>query len=365
MISNPNEMIPFEATGKSPNSKIDRIVRSTRVMAVLLILGVSPLLAQRTDVVILNNGDKITGEIKKLDRGKLEFRTEDAGRIYFEWIKISRIWSSQKFHIEMEEGERFVGSLEESTEDGKLAILTDTGRILADLIQVVRIFSLESSFFDRLMGYLDFGFGYQKANHLLTLSLGTEITYHTKRWQAKLAGSSNISSQTEAEGTSKNDLAFQTLKFLPERWAIAAFTGLEQNKELSLDLRASLGGGFGRHIIQTNRMLLLAAVGANVSSEKYTGSDSAQFSSEAIGGIDFQTFRFDDPELDFTASLKIYPSLTDLGRVRIQFDSRIKYEVLRDFYFVIGVYDYFDSRPPVEASKNDFGTEVTISWQFK
>lgn len=350
---------------KSPFFKIERIVRLIGVIVVFLIMGVSSLLAQRTDVVILNNGDKITGEIKKLDRGKLELSTEDAGHIYFEWIKIDRIWSSRKFHIEMEEGKRFIGSLEESTEDGKLAILTDTGRILADLIQVVRIFSLESSFFDRLHGYLDFGFGYQKANRLLTLSLGTEITYHTKRWQAKLAGSSNISSQTEADSTSKNDLTFQTLKFLPKRWALAAFTGIEQNKELSLDLRASVGGGFGRYVIQTNRMLLMAAVGANVSSEKYTGSDSAQFSSEAIGGIDFQTFRFDDPELDFMASFKIYPSLTDLGRVRIQFDSRIKYEVLKDFYVVVGVYDYFDSRPPVEANKNDFGTEVTISWQFK
>jgi len=359
------ERIPFEAPEKSASLKIKGIVRSAKVMAVLVILGVSPLLAQRTDVVILNSGDKITGEIKKLDRGKLELSTEDAGHIYFEWIKIDRIWSSQKFHIELEDGERYIGSFEESTEDGKLAILTDTGRILADLIQVVRIFSLESSFFDRLQGYLDFGFGYKKANRLLTLSLGTEITYHTTRWQAKLAGSSNISSQTEAEGTSKNDLTFQTLKFLPKRWALAVFTGLEQNKELSLDLRASVGGGIGRYVIQTNRLLLMAAVGANVSSEKYTGSDSAQFSSEAIGGIDFQTFRFDDPELDFTASFKIYPSLTDIGRVRIQFDSRVKYELFHDFYFTIGLYDYFDSRPPVDASKNDFGTEVTISWQFK
>jgi hypothetical protein len=317
-------------------------------------------------VLILNNGDKITGEIKKLDRGKLEYRTDDAGRIYFEWIKIARISSKNEFHIEMEDGKRFIGSLEESVEDGKLVILTDTGRILADLVQVIRIYSLESSFFERLKGYFDFGFSYKKANHLLSLTLGTEITYHTRKWHAQLSGSSNISSQTAVESISKNDLTLLILKFLPKRWALLTFAGLWQNKELSLDLRASLGGGIGRSIIQTNRMLLLAAVGANVGSEKYTGSDSAQFSSEAIGGIDFQTFRFDEPELDFTVKLRIYPSLTDLGRVRMQFDSRIKYEIFRDFYLTIGVYDYFDSRPPVEgANKNDFGTDITISWQFK
>jgi hypothetical protein len=33
----------------------------------------------RTDVVTLRNGDRITGEIMRLDRGRLEFKTDDVG----------------------------------------------------------------------------------------------------------------------------------------------------------------------------------------------------------------------------------------------------------------------------------------------
>ena len=42
----------------------------------------------KTDVVTLANGDRITGEIKRLDRGRLEFKTDDAGTLYLEWDKL-------------------------------------------------------------------------------------------------------------------------------------------------------------------------------------------------------------------------------------------------------------------------------------
>jgi hypothetical protein len=48
-----------------------------------------PLHAQpRTDVVTLANGDRITGEVKRLDRGQVEFKTDDGGTIYFEWSAV-------------------------------------------------------------------------------------------------------------------------------------------------------------------------------------------------------------------------------------------------------------------------------------
>jgi len=43
------------------------------------LLSCAPAAAgKRTDVVTLRNGDRITGEVKRLDRGQLEFKTDDA-----------------------------------------------------------------------------------------------------------------------------------------------------------------------------------------------------------------------------------------------------------------------------------------------
>ena len=37
----------------------------------------------KTDIVALANGDRITGEVSTLNRGRLEFKTDDEGTIYF------------------------------------------------------------------------------------------------------------------------------------------------------------------------------------------------------------------------------------------------------------------------------------------
>jgi hypothetical protein len=46
-------------------------------IALLILCSPLPLYAEKTDIVILRNGDKITGEINKLDRSLLEYSTDD------------------------------------------------------------------------------------------------------------------------------------------------------------------------------------------------------------------------------------------------------------------------------------------------
>jgi len=61
----------------------------------------------------------------------------------------------------------------------------------------------------------------------------------------------------------------------------------------------------------------------------------------------------------------VYPGITDWGRVRIDFDSRVSYELIKDFYLTLSLFERFDSRPPSEtAAKSDFGTTLSISWSF-
>jgi hypothetical protein len=45
-----------------------------------------PALARdKTDVVWLANGDRVTGEVVRLQHGKLEFHTDSIGDIWIEW----------------------------------------------------------------------------------------------------------------------------------------------------------------------------------------------------------------------------------------------------------------------------------------
>ena len=84
--------------------------RVSGVIAALLLAAISPLAAERTDVVILKNGDHLTGEVKKLERGRLKLKTDSMGTVYIEWDKIFQITAAETFEARLESGERHVGT---------------------------------------------------------------------------------------------------------------------------------------------------------------------------------------------------------------------------------------------------------------
>ena len=73
-----------------------RGTKAIAAIALALSVGATTHAQGRTDVVTLPNGDRITGEIKRLERGRLEFKTDDAGTLYLEWDKIADSWRSVK-----------------------------------------------------------------------------------------------------------------------------------------------------------------------------------------------------------------------------------------------------------------------------
>ena len=69
-------------------------------------------------------------------------------------------------------------------------------------------------------------------------------------------------------------------------------------------------------------------------------------------------------ENDIAASLLVYPSLTESGRVRADFDISYRQDLFSDFYVRFSFYDQYDSRPPEGASDNDFGTTIAVGWDW-
>src|SRR5262245_7213027 len=70
----------------------------------------------RTDVVTLANGDRITGEVVRLDRGRLEFKTDDAGTLYLEWDKLASVVTLRLVEVVTMDGRRYLGTLGRTAE---------------------------------------------------------------------------------------------------------------------------------------------------------------------------------------------------------------------------------------------------------
>jgi hypothetical protein len=200
------------------------------------------------------------------------------------------------------------------------------------------------------------------------LILGTEVTYRTVKWETKLEASSYLSNQETVEEIARHQLNLSFIRLMKSRWQAMLLTILQHNSELELHLRISVGGGFGRNVIQTNSMLLLLTGGVNGTRERYMGSEDIQYNAELVGGITFQAFRFDHPRLTSNVSLNVFPSITDFGRIRLEFVGRVRYELFSDFYITLRVPYHFDSRPgggDGDVTTNDYGIEATLSYSFR
>lgn len=363
------------------------------VCAVILVLATAvPLIAdeteetvlpwssKKTDVIVLVNGDRLTGEIKSLDRGKLSFSTDDMGTIRIEWLKIVSVESRQVFEVETEGFRRFYGSLVPASEEGWLAISGDDMAYNLQINRVVRITPLRGSFWRRLKVSLDAGYSFTSAHSQQQMTLGSEISYRTERYLRQLNVSTFYTDREGEESTSRSLASFNYARFFKDR-PRAFFTGLtslEQNDELGLDRRATAGIAVGRHAVQTNQVLLGLLGGLTVTQESFTGStgddlgwddgvenSADDYNLDALLAMDISVVRWDDPELDFSTTLSLFPSLTSWGRLRARLDSRLRYEVFSDFFVGLSGFLDYDNEPPVEGVENtDFSVSLTVGWTF-
>src|SRR5262245_24036000 len=123
--------------------------------------------APKTDILEFSNGDRLTGEVKGLDHGKLQFNTDATGTIAIEWDKIASLETKQLLQVETTLGLRYLGQARAPDTAGSLRIADRDGTAsrsvgLADIVRIDVID--QGDWFNRLDGYLTAGYNYTKAS---------------------------------------------------------------------------------------------------------------------------------------------------------------------------------------------------------
>ena len=144
-----------------------RFMSLTGVTALALLWSAQIVAAPKTDVVVLINGDRITGEVKELERGILSYSTDFMGILRIEWGKIAQLRSDQLLEIELLDGTRMHGRPTQLGERGAMHLEADQGGAVrrVPLDSAARIAALdEGQLRDRLDSYLSFGWSAAAAN---------------------------------------------------------------------------------------------------------------------------------------------------------------------------------------------------------
>ena len=339
------------------------------LIALLLMTAVTVFAKHDDDVVILKNGDRLTGEIKGLQRGELRIKADYmAESVRLDWAKVEKIESKSTYMIWLVDGTQFTNVMRMLPTNSAATnnfIIGNAGDVVSvKQMDVLRIAPVEARFWKQLEGSVDFGLSYTSGNDQYQTELVATTTYRTGSHSFTTSIDSAFTGQPRGDSTSRNQFTFDYRKQLNQRWFTGGLFDLLSSDQQSLNLRTTVGGLIGRNVKQSENTRFSVFGGIAGTREKYSASlgKPRTVNADAIAGFDFTTFRF--KTTDVRSRFVAFPSLTTPGRTRLQLTSDLHIKIVSDLYWGFHLYENFDSKPPVRADKNDLGVSTSLGWKF-
>ena len=338
---------------------------STRLLAIILLSLTSQLAwAEKTDIVYLHNGDRITGEVKNLLRGKLEFSTDHMGTIHIEWADIREIVSDTSQALELSNGQRFYGPLVKAENPDIVAVNTADGQVGLNTLDVISMYPVEASFWERLDLSVSLGFSWDKGSNVGKYNLGADAVYRLPESITRLGLNTEITTQENENDTTRSNLNANHMVVAKSKRFWTYYGSLEHNDELGIDLRAIGGAGYGWVPIRSQRNWFSLAAGLNVNSENPIEGGS-ETNLEAAGMLVYEYYKYSTPERTFKVNFVVFPSLTDFGRWRADFSTDFKFEFIEDLFWQLSLYASYDNQPvSLQASSSDYGIVSALAYKF-
>jgi hypothetical protein len=321
------------------------------------------------DVLLLKNGDKWTCEIKKLDHGYLYVGLDYVdGTVQVDWTKIASIQSSQLFVVTDEKGTVFVGPLSSSNRDSDgvpfLTIQSGQSPVKIAKADVSSIRQTETRFWQNLHGAVSAGSNFTKSNNQSQFSTDANLSYIKRYWSAAAEFQSTFNGSVSAPSDLRRNITMSAMRILNRKNYFAIGVGnLLRSDEQDLALRSTFGGGLGKLLLNEDRARFYVLAGAVWTRERYTATSPSSFNSaEGLVGTRLEYFRFKTTNYYITASA--YPSMSNLGRIRFDANTGVKYEIVKDLYLNFNFYLNYDSQPPRATTKSDYGGTSSLGWRF-
>ncbi|MGB6192288.1 MAG: DUF481 domain-containing protein [Terracidiphilus sp.] len=321
---------------------------------------------QKTDVVYMQNGDRITGEIESLEKGSLSVKPYYvSSSIALDWTKVDHLESSQLFLVVDPNGTSYLGTFGRSAEKNMLHILGPDGAALPH-DSVIEISEIGSTFVKRMRGNIDAGLSATASNQQNDLTVQAGLTYQSEKQIYSFSSSSQFATQEKTEDTNETTVksaVFHQLK--DSNWYVGAIANFLSSSEQQIDLQSTLGAALSKRIIFTNKTDLTAIGGlgyTRLRNPSGAESTASKNSLDSAFAVQYSTFRFDSTTFD--TAVWVYPSITSPGHVRVTLNQNVYYKFLGDFYIRFSFYNNYDNRPVVGAPANNLGGSTSVGWSF-
>ena len=339
----------------------------------IILLGIFLLATQvsfsQKDTLVMKSNEKVMGEIKQFDNGVIQIETAFSDKDFqVEYDKVIYIHTARHFLIITTKGDRFYGSIKSERNDTSKVVIEEKtgGQVEVNLKDIVFFQEIEDSFWQRLEVELSVGYTLTKANNNNQFSGNFDLGYLSDKTKYNLYFGMIRSFQESDDFTStitRTNGGFIYRRFIVRDWFMLLNADLLESSEQKLAMRSNIKGGVGYYLVKNLKMNLGIAGGLAWTYEDYIDLvNDSRNSAEAFVAAEFIIFDLGDLELG--TKCFAYPSLTEAGRFRTDFNINVKYDFPLDFFIKLNYTLNYDNQPAIGAPKSDYVFQTTLGWEW-
>ena len=315
------------------------------------------------DELIFKNGDRLTGEILRMEDGKITFDSANLGELGVSASDLEAFRTDEKVEIYMNDG-TFVSSRVEHDESGEMRIESEASDIL-HLESVDRINPEKPRWKGNLVVGVNVERGDTDKNQV---DAELEAGWRDELWRYSFRflyeGERSRSSGSDYRTTDRlYSMRTQLDRFLGEKLFVYGRLRGESDGPADLDLRTILGGGIGYQIFDRSDLELFVQSGLAWVREDY--SDGSQDTDYPAGVALWNLRRTLNPWTRFFHHGEWVPSLRDFEDVQIlTTETGLRFELIAGWFTEAKVRFELDTEPAPGKERRNTKYILGLGWGF-
>ena len=275
--------------------------------------------SEKTDVLYMRNGDRLTCEIKSLNAGSLDVKLDYVdGTISVEWSEVERLDSKRLFSSPWTTAPCTAGAVDRGDAARRAGAAADHDRVgratpSIDKTHIVEVLKTSDQFWQRFAVDLSSGVIYSKGNQSTQYNISTQVTYPTaalgREPGLQLVPVQEFRGHGLDPQRSSSLTAYHLLPW--KNYFYAGQVGFLQSTEQGIDVRTNVGGGIGKYVKHSSQVSLALLGGLGWQNTQYAPTANPEGTQDVLalllnGSLRVVTFS----RTNITLSVNALPALS-------------------------------------------------------
>jgi putative salt-induced outer membrane protein YdiY len=327
----------------------------------MFVLSLSTLAGRvSADVIIMQNGDRITGDIKGISGDDITIEPEYSDAFQVDATMAASIESDRDFEITLDDGREVIAQLRGADSDGNQVVVSGDEEYQVPLGELVQVAEPED--------YFDWGSTIDWNTTINRGNTDSDVTRLAARGDVKIGDHRHLGTVTLADEelagvkTKDQDLLTYSYNWLfSENWFFGANASYERDPIRELDHRLIVGAGLGRDIWDFYNRTMSFEFGLGSLDEELSGMQDHN----SVGYWIFRfTYDLDNTDVSFYHNHQINHYLSGRDNTFIKTSTGARYEITDLFYATMSLNVDYESDPAPGREKEDTSLVFGVGFDF-